>query len=207
MYVVGKISFIEEAYTTQYGNGTFNISDDGTTDGAQFKAYRVYYLGNQKFKSGDTQIKVGDDVIVYGKVMNKQGKGPQFSQGEAFLYELNGVNKGGVDAGSGEDGEEVPDENLEPAGENNIAGLVAKIDKAATQSAPTAIADFALTGATVTYVNGSSAYIEDKSGAVLLYKSGHGLKAGPVIIVTACLSSLPWTVSLLRPARLLSLPR
>ncbi|MGM9737744.1 MAG: Ig-like domain-containing protein, partial [Candidatus Cryptobacteroides sp.] len=37
-----------------------------------------------------------------------------------------------------------------------------------------------LTGgdAVVSYVNGSNAFIEDKTGAILLYKSGHGLTAG-----------------------------
>ena len=38
--------------------------------------------------------------------------------------------------------------------------------------------DATLTGATVSYVNGSNAFIEDATGGILLYKSGHGLKAG-----------------------------
>ena len=188
VFVKGKVSALASKESDQFGgtgntfgNGSFTMSDDGSVNGGQFTAYRINYLGNKKFAAGDTPVKVGDEVIVYGNVVNYKGNTPETQQNQAFLYSLNGENRGGVDAGSGEDGEEVPDENLEPAGENNIAGLVAKIDKAATQSAPTAIADFALTSATVTYVNGSSAYIEDKSGAVLLYKSGHGLKAGDVL--------------------------
>lgn len=35
-----------------------------------------------------------------------------------------------------------------------------------------------LTNALVTYVNGINAYLEDASGAILIYKSGHGLSAG-----------------------------
>lgn len=38
-----------------------------------------------------------------------------------------------------------------------------------------------LTDALVTYVNGNNAFIEDKTGGMLLYKSGHGLTAGKVI--------------------------
>ena len=77
VYVTGKISAISEAYTTQYGNGSFVISDDGETTGPQFTAYRVLYLGNKKFANGDTQIEVGDDVIVYGKVVNYKGNTPR----------------------------------------------------------------------------------------------------------------------------------
>ena len=101
VYVKGQISSISEEFTTQYGNGNFTISEDGTTDGAQFTAYRVLYLGNKKFASGDTQIKVGDDVILYGKVVNYNGKTPETVQGSAFLFSLNGVDKGGDEGGQG----------------------------------------------------------------------------------------------------------
>lgn len=42
-----------------------------------------------------------------------------------------------------------------------------------------------LTNAVVTYVNGNNAYIQDASGAVQYYKSGHGLTAGDVLNGTA----------------------
>jgi hypothetical protein len=99
VYVKGKISAISEEFSTQYGNGAFTISDDGTTESPQFTAYRVLYLGNKKFASGDTQIQVGDDVILYGKVVNYKGNTPETAQGSAFLFSLNGVDKGG-DGGS-----------------------------------------------------------------------------------------------------------
>ena len=126
VYVAGKISAISEAYTTQYGNGSFVISDDGETTGLQFTAYRVLYLGNKKFASGDTQIEVGDDVIVYGKVVNYKGNTPETSQNAAFLYSLNGVNKGGDEGGSG------GGEDVDPAGTGteadpfNVAAAIAK---------------------------------------------------------------------------------
>ena len=42
-----------------------------------------------------------------------------------------------------------------------------------------------LNNAVVTYVNGNYAYIQDESGAVVMYKSGHGLTAGQVLNGTA----------------------
>lgn len=96
VYVKGKISSIGEEYSTQYGNGTFDISDDGSTGGTQFKVYRAKYLGNKNYTSKDTQIKVGDDVIVYGNVVLYGSGSPVYetSQGNAYLYSLNGVTGG-----------------------------------------------------------------------------------------------------------------
>ncbi len=93
MYIKGKVVSIKEEFTTQYGNGTFYISADGTKAN-QFYAYRVLYLGNKKFANGDDQIKVGDEVIVCGKITNYNGT-IETAQGKGFLYSLNGVNRGG----------------------------------------------------------------------------------------------------------------
>ena len=46
----------------------------------------------------------------------------------------------------------------------------------------------ALSNAVVTYTNGNYAYIQDASGAVVMYKSGHGLTAGDVLNGTATVS-------------------
>lgn len=126
VYVKGKISAISEEYSTQYGNGAFTISDDGTTESPQFTAYRVLYLGNKKFASGDTQIKVGDDVILYGKVVNYKGNTPETAQGAAFLFSLNGVDKGG-DGGSTGDakGTGTLEDPYNPAGIAAVAAALA----------------------------------------------------------------------------------
>ena len=101
VYVKGIISAIGEEYTAQFGNGTFDISDDGTTSGTQFKIYRAKYLGNKNFTSKDTQIKVGDEVIVYGNVVLYGSSAPVYetSQGNAYLYSLNGVTGSTTPAG------------------------------------------------------------------------------------------------------------
>lgn len=59
----------------------------------------------------------------------------------------------------------------------NIAELTAETDAG----------DYNVTfaDAVVTYVNGNYAYIQDASGAVVMYKSGHGLTAGQVLNGTA----------------------
>lgn len=45
--------------------------------------------------------------------------------------------------------------------------------------------DVKLSNAVVTYVNGNYAYIQDASGAIVMFKSGHGLTAGQVLNGTA----------------------
>ena len=110
VYVKGKISRIDDgasfAASGTYGNATFYISDDGSESGDQFYCYRVLYLGNKKWSSAtDTDIKVGDDVIVYGKVVNYKGNTPETVQNSAFVYEHNGVNRGtGGGGGGGDEG-------------------------------------------------------------------------------------------------------
>ena len=101
VYVKGIISSVGEEYTAQYGNGTFDISDDGTTGSTQFKVYRAKYLGNKNYTSKDTQIKVGDEVIVYGNVVLYGSSAPVYetSQGNAYLYSLNGVTGSSTPAG------------------------------------------------------------------------------------------------------------
>lgn len=93
-FIKGKVSKIEEQFTTQYGNATFYISVDGS-HGNEFYVYRVYYLANQKFASGDPELKVGDDVIINAKITNYNGT-IETSKGDGFVLEHNGVNRGGA---------------------------------------------------------------------------------------------------------------
>ncbi len=98
-YIKGKVVSIRENYTTQYGTATFYISDDGTANG-QFYVYRALYLGNKKYTAGE-QLKVGDEVIIYGKLTNYKGTAETVQNG-AYLYSLNGVSEGGPDERDGE---------------------------------------------------------------------------------------------------------
>ncbi|MBQ2950088.1 MAG: OB-fold nucleic acid binding domain-containing protein [Prevotella sp.] len=96
VYIKGKIASIKEEFSTQFGNATFYISDDGTDNGT-FYVFRTLYLGNQKYSGGDN-IKVGDEVIIYGKVCNYMGNTPETVQNGSYLYSLNGKTaEGGSD--------------------------------------------------------------------------------------------------------------
>ena len=93
VYVAGKICKINSGGTYTeggtYGNATFFLSADGTGDG-DLQVYRALYLGNKKFEAGQTDIKVGDEVIIHGKLMNYRGNTPETVSGKAYLYSLNG---------------------------------------------------------------------------------------------------------------------
>ena len=91
VYVAGKVSKITYTFDTTHGTATFYISDDGSESGAQFLIYSTKYLKNAKWVDGNTQIKVGDSVVVICKLYKyvKDGKTtPETS--EAYLYSLNG---------------------------------------------------------------------------------------------------------------------
>ena len=87
-YIKGKISSIRYTFSAQYGTATFYISDDGT-ESNQFYIYATYFLENKSWVEGNTQIKVGDDVIIYGKITNYNGTLETASK-ESYIYSLNG---------------------------------------------------------------------------------------------------------------------
>ena len=91
-YIKGKIASIKYEFSAQYGTATFFISADGQDD-FTFQCYSVYYLENKPWVEGDTQIKVGDEVIICGKVVNYNGNTPETASKKAYIYSLNGVTK------------------------------------------------------------------------------------------------------------------
>ncbi len=72
VYTKGIISAITTAVDTSYGNVTFKISDDGATTSQQFLVYRCKWLNNTKLTDVE-QIKVGDEVVIRGKITNYNG--------------------------------------------------------------------------------------------------------------------------------------
>ena len=90
-YVKGKIADIKYTFSEQYGTATFFISRDGSND-YTFQAYSVYYLENKPWVEGNTQIKVGDEVVICGKLTNYNGT-PETASKKAYIYSLNGVTK------------------------------------------------------------------------------------------------------------------
>lgn len=116
-YIKGKVVSVKEAFSAQYGNASFYISDDGKADG-QFLVFRSLYLGNQKWTEGQPNIAEGDEVVVYGKLTNYMGNTPETAQNTTYLVSVNGKTEGG----STEGGEDKPGTGEDkPAGNGNIA--------------------------------------------------------------------------------------
>ena len=92
VYIKGKVVSIKEL-STSFGNATYYISDDGT-ETAQLMVYRGYSLGGAHF-TADDELKAGDEVVVYGKLVNYSGT-YEVSTGSS-IYSLNGKTKPAVD--------------------------------------------------------------------------------------------------------------
>lgn len=97
VYIKGIVSTIDEISVSN-GNATFYISDNGTILN-QFYVYRCKGLNNENVASEDI-IKLGDEVIIYGKVVNYNGT-YETSQGAAYIYSING--NGGNSGSTGDD--------------------------------------------------------------------------------------------------------
>ena len=86
VYVKGIIVSIKDV-SIEFGNATYYISDDGTTNN-QFYVFRGKALGNVNFKNSN-EIKTGDEVIICGKLMTHTNGIKQLGQGN-YIYSLNG---------------------------------------------------------------------------------------------------------------------
>ncbi len=94
-YIKGKVVSVKEAFSAQYGNASFYISDDGK-EYNKFYVFRTLYLGNEKWTEGKTNVAVGDEVVVCGSLINYMGNTPETVQGETYLVSLKS-NGGGTE--------------------------------------------------------------------------------------------------------------
>ena len=67
VYAKGIVSKIVTAFNSQYGNISYNISEDGTEEADQLEAYRGFSYNGEWFTSAD-DIQVGDEVVIYGNL-------------------------------------------------------------------------------------------------------------------------------------------
>lgn len=115
-YVTGQIVKIKEV-STQYGNATFYISDDGTATN-QYTIYQCYYAGGVKFtEETKDAIKVGDIVVVKGPFVNyydskypNYGVTPEMKGGQ--IISING---------------KVPEDDETPDETTTVTGLVVAV--------------------------------------------------------------------------------
>lgn len=90
-YIKGKVASIKSAFSTQYGNVTLYLSEDGSEVG-QFYVYRALYLENKKWGGEEPNVKAGDEIIVNGYLTNYNGT-PETAQNESYIYSINGQTK------------------------------------------------------------------------------------------------------------------
>lgn len=137
VYVKGKVSAVKEI-DTEFGNAEYSISDDGSSDN-QFNIYRGYSLGGWKFKASD-ELKAGDDVIVFGTLVNFKGNTPQVTT-SSMLVKLNdeeyAVPEIGTPSGTGTEADPFNaaavltkfNESGESEDEIFVKGTIVKIEK------------------------------------------------------------------------------
>ena len=88
VYVRGYVVSVD--IDTNYGNATYYLSDSKNSSAEALEVYRGYSYNGDKFTSTD-ELKVGDDVVVYGVLVNYNGT-HEITQGSQ-IYSINGVTK------------------------------------------------------------------------------------------------------------------
>ena len=83
VYAKGIVSEIVTAFSSEYGNISYNISADGTTSSDQLQAYRGKSYDGENFTSED-DIQVGDEVVVFGN-LKKYNSTYEFDAGNQLV--------------------------------------------------------------------------------------------------------------------------
>ena len=93
VYINGKVAKIDSPYSAEYGTAIFWISEDGSMKTA-FECYSVRFLEKKDWVDGNTQIKLGDEVVVCSKVTVYNGVYETLSEKDGYkgyVCSLNGV--------------------------------------------------------------------------------------------------------------------
>ena len=160
VYVKGKIKSIKQVDLVTYGSAHYYLTDaDGK---ANFYVYGGKYLGNTRFTSAD-QIKVGDEVVVLGDLINYMGNTPEMTSNN-YIVELNGSTEGPSDT------PDVPETPVEP-GEAVVVTVAQFLN--ATDNSLTYQVSGVISGVYQAYsseYNNISIYITDDTGEMLAYR-------------------------------------
>ena len=178
IYFKGIVSSVKDLSPT-YNNATFYISDDGTTNN-QFYIFRC--LGVNKGDVTEDIVKVGDVVVMCGKVVNYKGNTPETAQKEAWIVSING-------------GGENPDQpGVDPGQPGDAAPLISVADFLTKKDTETT---YRLAGKIANVVAGKEQYgnfdLVDATGSVYIYGlvdgegkytfQAHDLKEGDELVI------------------------
>ena len=83
-YATGIVSKIVTAFNPTYGNITYDISSDGTTESAQLRAFRGFDEEGAWFTSED-DVLVGDEVVVKGTLKKYLPSTYEFDEGNQLV--------------------------------------------------------------------------------------------------------------------------
>ncbi|MCQ2143037.1 MAG: Ig-like domain-containing protein [Bacteroidales bacterium] len=87
VYVKGIVSKIVTDFNSQFGNISFNVSEDGKTTGNQFQFYRNFKGAEKEKWTASNAPRVGDSVIGYGK-LTKYNSTYEFTEGN-YIVSIN----------------------------------------------------------------------------------------------------------------------
>ena len=90
IYIRGYVNSIKQEYNEKNGCATFSISQDQWNSYNEILVSSALYLGNQKYSSNKRNVLIGDEVVICGKVINKNGT-RQTVDNKAYLYSVNGL--------------------------------------------------------------------------------------------------------------------
>jgi hypothetical protein len=95
VYIKGKVSSIE-SFSAEHSSLSYNLSDDGTAK-SQLYVFGGKYFGGAGFTSLD-QIKLGDEIVLYGTLVNYQGTKKEVTNG-SIIITVNGKDEEGGGGG------------------------------------------------------------------------------------------------------------
>lgn len=153
-YVKGKIHKIKEnssfAQTADH-KATFYISDDGNSSEDDFQAYQIYYLGQREWRTGDDDIKVGDDVVIYCQ-LKRYNTTAETGGSYDYMYSLNGETSG-----------KAPAPDVSQAEAKTIAEFIALAKTDTYYKISGTVSSFQLEG------NPTQCTLTDDSGSITMY--------------------------------------
>ena len=161
VYVKGTIKGTP-AIDTSFGNATYWLTDGVDT----LEVYRGLYLKEEKFFNPEA-IKEGDEVIVYGQLVNYNGT-YEFTQGN-YLYSING------------DTDKAQEKVVITFADITIAEAAAAVVGKTSAITYDNNKRLVLTNAEVVYSNGNAVFVREGGDAVEFYNLGVTCEAGDVL--------------------------